>query len=227
MVSLHLVGNKCEKDHRDLKALALSEGLSVKDITETEREFIHLWTQPDSYELTDQVENTIAHITEKVFPSRPWPDTLHPMGEMKLFFAGIYFKSNNYYQAVIHALQGCLARATRSGWGWVDALDTLAMCLTHLMIAPDTAGSDIPDPQNLWNFTYGILHVLRVHTGKVFGVDSRYTIAIYKWYEDTLRYADAPRPGEVGFAAIFEAAQTKMLEWAGVDKSLAIVFLEG
>jgi hypothetical protein len=50
-----------------------------------------------------------------VFSKRDWPDTMWPMGGMKLELAELYNSCNNHPQAAIYAIQGCLAETRRSG----------------------------------------------------------------------------------------------------------------
>lgn len=106
-------------------------------------------------------------------------------------------------------------------------MHVLLMYLQRLIAAPGTYGIDMPSPQNFRDFFNGLLHELLVQGSKIYGTDTRYTIALAMWYVDELNTMESPLPGEEGFAERFEAAQVSVLRWAKVDQSLAVVLSEG
>ncbi|OBT87641.1 hypothetical protein VE02_02682 [Pseudogymnoascus sp. 03VT05] len=215
--------NRCKNGYRKLHALALSEGLSVKDVVETEKKFHDIRKQAVSYNTTDQVENIVASLTKTIFPARPWNDTIYPIGAIKFHFAKLYSSSGNCHQAAIYAIQGCLTTTPRSGLEWPDDLHMLLQYFKKSMLAPRAAVTEMPDPQNLQTFFNGILHEVVVLSRKGYGVDSKYTIALDNWRIDMLKSAEPPLPGEEGFAEKFAEAQVSVLKWAGVDEKRGIV----
>lgn len=102
----------------------------------------------------------------------------------------------------------------------------LLVYLARFKDAPDTTGTDIPSPQNFRDFFNGLLRELLVRASKIYGAETRYTIAVAMWYVGVLNTLELPRPGEEGFAGRFEAAQASVLRWAGVDESMAVVLSE-
>ncbi|KFZ07293.1 hypothetical protein V501_06603 [Pseudogymnoascus sp. VKM F-4519 (FW-2642)] len=109
---------RCEVEHMIISALTTNEGFSLNDFADTEMKLINLGNQVFTY-TAEQLEAALDAHTRAIFTTRPWPDTLKPIGTIRFCLARL---SNNYLQAAMHALKGCLSTTNRSGPEWVDSL---------------------------------------------------------------------------------------------------------
>lgn len=116
--------------------MALQENFSIKAFTAIRNELFDSMNEAigDNNALKpsisiDQIETKFALLTSRVFSTRPWPDTLWPMNDMRVFLSRLYEHSNNSDQAAIFSLRGWLATTRRSEPNWVCALNAILMLL--------------------------------------------------------------------------------------------------
>jgi hypothetical protein len=175
----------------------------------------------------EQVKGNVSLLAAQVFSKREWPDTLWPMGDMKLTLAKLYKSYDNHPQAGIYAMQGCLADTLR-GPQWVDDLHQLLQLITPIVVLGQKGRWAIepgfPSTRQLWDFFHGLLHELKMQSKKTYGGDASYSKVIANWYSDGMdAAADKPLPGQTGFPKRFNEAQSKLLSWANVDVSRRVV----
>lgn len=206
-------------------SININRGFSINHFAETEIKIVNLRNHvfTNNIYTADQVEATLDGLTRAIFPTRPWPDTLKPIGIMKFLLARLYISSNNHRQAAMHALQGCLSSTQRSGPEWVDSLHVFLLYLEQFIVALGAAQVDILGLRNFRYFFNGLLNELVAQVNKVYGIDTRYTTAIVTWYSNVINTMEPPLPGEQGFAYIFGSAQEGILRWAGVEKEMGFV----
>jgi hypothetical protein len=214
--------------------LASKEDFSIKVFADTTHEFVEFMNQVvkdhDNFKsdaAVEQVKVKLSKLAAQVFSKREWPDTLWPMGDMKMKLAELYQSYGNHPQAVSYAIKGCLAKTRRSGPRWVDDLHQLLQFLVPVMASEQEVvsviGPAILSDRQLWDFFHGLLHEMMLQTKKTYGTDTIVAKAITKWYSDAMASADKPLPGQAGFYKRFDAAQSKVLLWAEVDVSRRVV----
>lgn len=214
--------------------MASNEDVSVKAFVDTQQKFVDFMNQVvgdhEAFKTNasiEQVKVNLSLLTTRIFSKRDWPDTIWPMGDMKLELAELYKSCNNHPQAAIYAIKGCLAETRRSGPQWVDALFRLLQLL-YLVVVLGQDGSRATEPgfpsdRHLRDFFHGLLHELALQSQKIFGADTSYNKAVANWYSDAMGSADKPLPGQRGFPKCFDTAQSKVLLWAETDISRRIV----
>ncbi|OBT62586.1 hypothetical protein VE03_07379 [Pseudogymnoascus sp. 23342-1-I1] len=218
---------RCETEIDDLKDLAIAEDFSLREFYEIRAKFVNFKNEVLSCNNTiDEMKLQLTILTDLIFPYRPWPSTVYPMGEMKMVFARLYANAEKHDQAVIHALQGCLATTLRYGPNWVRLLHALLNFLKSYLTALIAAGADSDSSHIVQDYCIGILNELVVQAKKVFGTNAKYTLAVAKWRNDNFKIVELPLPGYEGFAERFGKAQKKMLSWAGIHKRYAVVLSE-
>lgn len=221
-----MAGDRCENESEYLLTLARKEGFNIKDFAKVESEFDEFKKGAFSSEDTiDEMKASLANLTRTVFPTRPWPLSLYPMGSMHIVFASLYTNSNCHDRAAIHSLKGCLAATVRSGHIWVNLLHTLLAALRALMIEEEIAWVNSPGTEALRDYFNGVLDELLVQSRKVYGIDSAYTAAVAKWHAARLPFTVSPGPGEGEFATRFMVAQANVLVWAGIDDASISILL--
>lgn len=201
-----------------ISALTTNEGFSLNDFADTEMKLINLGNQVFTY-TAEQLEAALDAHTRAIFTTRPWPDTLKPIGTIRFCLARL---SNNHLQAAMHALKGCLSTTNRSGPEWVDSLHVCLLYLEQFIITPGAPQFGIPDMRRFRYFFIGLLNELLMQANKVYGIDTRYTTAIVTWYSNVINTMDQPRPGEQGFVRTFSLSQAPVLMWAGIEREMGV-----
>ncbi|KAL5353109.1 hypothetical protein ACLOAV_001139 [Pseudogymnoascus australis] len=159
--------DRCEKESKYLLSLARNEGFDIKQFAKVESEFDEFKKGAcNSKDTINKMKASLANLTRTMFPTRPWPLNLYPMGSMQIVFAALYTNSDCHDTAAIHSLKGCLAETFRSGHIWVNHLHTLLTALRALMLEEEIAWVNSPGTQVLRDYFNGVLDELLVQSRK-------------------------------------------------------------
>ncbi|KAJ4286905.1 hypothetical protein N0V88_007849 [Collariella sp. IMI 366227] len=145
----------------------------------------------------------------------------------RLALALLYLDQFKPVPALRLALRGRLLRKFLAGPDWINEM--LDVVVTVLLVAgsmpPDAKAFEdkaFPTSEELRTVMYGYLYVVCREVGRVFGVESGYAKAVGEMFARMVEKKDGERPGGKRFKGEFEAAQKRVLRWAGVDEDMAV-----
>lgn len=162
-------------------------------------------------------------IAQKAFPGGHWPYNLSPWPEIHIHLAALLVKRKRWIDALMHGVKGYMFLERRTGKTWVWHLFDLLQILMRVLHSDNSReNSTFPTGLELLAVFFGYLHELSLAAIKVFGTRVKYSQAIKAWYSDSMKSAGTIVPGTRLFAQRFEAGQSRLLLWAGVDEKSGI-----
>jgi len=203
-------------------------GVIQRGIISTMKDFVLAAKYPGlhpEFEDLNTCEIRLRSQTNNAFDGYDWPDHLEPLPASRMCLAALYLEQEKLAPALRLAFQGKLMSRTPIGPEWVnDMMDLLSILIVAGSIPPDSPvfqDKAFPTTDDTRVATYGYLYEVCKTAGNAFGGDSKYTAAIYEMFAGMVSKSYA-RPGSKEFAMEFEAAQKKMLAWAGVKEELGL-----
>ncbi|KFY46337.1 hypothetical protein V494_00491 [Pseudogymnoascus sp. VKM F-4513 (FW-928)] len=229
--------SRCRRETAELSAIAHSRGFDINIFALSDFKFAAFKERCIfKHNMFDMIPNMQEHPDDIVTSSNndlfaiyPWPSTIFPMAYLQFYYARLYRTISEHRTAVMYALQGCFGMITRSGPEWLTFLHVLVMFYGHAlrMLLPMADDLDEAQQKRYEDFYLGLVHELLVRARKMYGSDSRYTVAVKEYYDAAMRDAmvldaNATLPGTQGFRQIFDQAQINVLTLAGVDPTTGI-----
>jgi SET and MYND domain-containing protein len=179
------------------------------------------------YENIEKMEVQMLSAAGSAMKDGKWPEHLDPMPMVRNTLAWLYLNKREFFAATRHALSGTLMSRYRSGPEWVNNLCTLTQCLAAIAACsrdePFFNTGDFISLKETQRAVGGYGMVLCGDAGLVFGGKSKYTEFLCDWFAWVVKGAEVPKPGSREFEPLFWEAQKKLLAWADIDTSFAIV----
>jgi len=173
------------------------------------------------------IETQLRTITRSVFPESFWPDHIEPLPSARLSVGALYRAKNKLAPALRSATRGKLMSRRRSGPEYVnEMLDVIFILMMIGNLPPDAPffeDKSLPTILDLWNVTCGYFYETCKEAGRVFGGDSEYGKRICEMFAGLVAKKPDPKPGSKEFEKKFEAAQGKLMAWAAIPSSYAIM----
>ena len=177
----------------------------------------------------DKLGADLQSLAKEAFPDGIWPEDLAPMPGLNMQLARMLKDQNRLIEALRYGIKGCISLERRRGRQWNGELFDLLQIFARVVKLPKQAmenatlqGQNFPSETQLWIIFHGYQHELVSSATRTFGRDTTYAEAIQNWYMDCLGADTALAPETRAFAKGFKIAQSKLLLWAGVDKSKSI-----
>ena len=176
----------------------------------------------------DKVETSLHSITSRAFSGNPWPDHIDPLPTTRMAIALLYLHSGNHPAALRKALRGAFGRRYREGPEWVNV-----QCELVILLLGVTGGAEakegfdnamFPTPAEMQRVILGLALRLSQDAEGVFGLESKYAIAITEMYSTLASSSSGAKLGTKEFVEEFDRAQAKLFAWAGMEEIHGIDF---
>lgn len=181
----------------------------------------HPGIYPDLDDLAN-VETRLRTITSTVFPSGSvWPEYMEPLPAARLSLAMLYLEQGKPVPALRCALKGkFLSVRADGGPEWFNEMvDVLTILIVVGSLPADAVAFEdatCPDLESIRTVTYGYLFEMLHEVSALFGADARYARDFRELFGGMMQKKAGAEPESREFKEEFQAAQAKLMDWAGV-----------
>lgn len=178
------------------------------------------------------VEIQLRTIAGRVLPpGASWPDHMEPLPMARQSLATLYISQGKPGPALRNALKGVLMT---NRWGgaseWVnemvDMIGGVMIASACLLPSDDTsavASKALPDTEDIQVVTFAYLCEMCRLAAKAFGGGAEFTKGVCAMFGVLVKKMPDLKPGTKDYSERFEAAQGRLMEWAGIPAKHAIV----
>lgn len=180
---------------------------------------------PRAIQLIYRFEEDILTIRKKAFVEGKWPPYVEPMPSCNRTLGTMY---HDMRQAVAlrFLLAGTLYVRNPYGQNWVLDLFEVVRCLIRMTQHPDDSPlwrvQRFLDRGELRDVARGYLQQVCVAAKTVFGPDTRFVSALYRFTKRLLEHPGDPSVGTAAFVERYHTSQLRLLDWAGIDDASAV-----
>lgn len=232
-------GNRCIAELKEHEQIARASGSSVEKLYAAQKELgqmgdaLHktVRDRPSEQGKKAVLENFVAKlkgVMREGLPQGAWPDSLDPLPDLRLSLAMSYGELHHLGASVMYALKGCLLNKGRHvGPDWVhNFLDLVAILAEIGQLGLDNQLFKItgfPQRFEIQVVVAGYMVYLLAVMTKTYGAGSRFVRGYRRFIINFLDIPGLPAAADEDFVDVFKAMQAKLLCWAGVDETKAIV----
>ncbi|SPQ24006.1 16ce20a4-d59a-4ef4-9f5d-28d34fe9a566 [Thermothielavioides terrestris] len=199
-----------------------------RQIRDLLRSAVRASKHPGIYPDLDDLPTVETRLRTITATASPWPDHLEPLPAARLSLALLYLDQGKPIPALRCALKGkFLSSRSRGGPEWVnEMMDVVKVLVVTGCLRPDEAAFEdktFPELDDIRAVTYGYVYELCREASRAFGGDANYTKGICGMCTALMAKKAGPRPGTKEFREEFDAAQEKLLTWAGIEVAKGVV----
>ncbi|AEO67295.1 uncharacterized protein THITE_2144701 [Thermothielavioides terrestris NRRL 8126] len=199
-----------------------------RQIRDLLRSAVRASKHPGIYPDLDDLPTVETRLRTITATASPWPDHLEPLPAARLSLALLYLDQGKPIPALRCALKGkFLSSRSRGGPEWVnEMMDVVKVLVVTGCLRPDEAAFEdktFPELDDIRAVTYGYVYELCREASRAFGGDVNYTKGICGMCTALMAKKAGPRPGTKEFREEFDAAQEKLLTWAGIEVAKGVV----
>ena len=180
---------------------------------------------PRAVQMIYRFEEDMATLRKKAFSDGKWPAHVEPLPSCNRTLAAMYNDMRNAV-ALKFYLAGTLYTRTRSGRAWVLDLFEVVRCLIRMTQHPDDSPmwtvQGFLERDELRDVARGYLQQVCIAAKTVFGLDTKFVSALYKFTNKLLDHPGDPTVGTAAFVERYHMSQFRLLDWAGIDKVSAV-----
>lgn len=175
-------------------------------------------------------QNQIADLADEGYPDGNWPHHLEPMPAIYRALGNMYV-TLRFAIGIEFMLKGTLHIRDRRSPAWVRELMDIAKILIVLSQADGSSTyswvAAVRDPHklercHLRDVARGYLALSTIAAKSVFGLDSKFTQAVYKWAADWIQYRKEDLMESDEFQKRYKDSQAVLLEWAMMDENAGL-----
>ncbi len=193
--------------------------------------FFHIAATQAKPEIIKLYNDTLGMIVTTAYPPQgKWPDHIDPLPLARMTLAGMHKTNGELVKALRYGLKGCLfAGSTRRRRGpvWVSDLHELLRILVEIGMEPDDSSDYendvVPNRLHIRLVTSAYFQELCLAAKRAYGSDAAFTQAVLRWAAVFRNVPNQPPPSHPEFAKRFVESQLKLLDWANIPKSRAVV----
>lgn len=231
----YLVGERCERESGQVFSLVGREPGTINAVAQAVAEVelmmlrvakaVAMLTSgtPQPEEVPETIESQVEALLTKCIPSgAPWPETLEPLPRFRLMVAMLYYRQHKLVPALRNVLSGLFHHHQfMHGPEWIDSM------LWHYPVIVDAGkvslnqaaakeAKTFPSVSDMQAMAYRYLDAMWHGAVKAFGANCAFTKRVGVLAAPLLAKKSGPPLGSREFEKEFEAAQRRILDWAGL-----------
>jgi hypothetical protein len=178
---------------------------------------------PQPGEVPETIESQVEALLTKCIPSgAAWPEALEPLPRFRLMVAMLYYRQHKLVSALRNILSGLFHHHQfMHGPEWIDSMlwhypvivDAVKVSLNQAAAKEDKTFPSVSDMQAM---AYRYLDAMWNGAVKAFGANCAFTKRVGVLVAPMLAKKSGPPLGSREFEKEFEAAQQRILDWAGL-----------